>query len=157
MKTAVVIGGGLAGLFSAKLLVKKGFKVKIIDSSKKLGGLISSVKYKNYYFDHGSHIAQETGNKDIDKILFSNQKNFFSYKYLPQNHYFNNKWYNGSSFLNLNLIEKKKSREYLNEILRNNKLKKIIFKNENERCKFLYGKSLTSQVFEPLIKKKNWT
>ena len=34
MKTAVVIGGGLAGLFSAKLLVKKGFKVKIIDSSK---------------------------------------------------------------------------------------------------------------------------
>ena len=47
MKTAVVIGGGLAGLFSAKLLVKKGFKVKIIDSSKKLGGLISSVKYKN--------------------------------------------------------------------------------------------------------------
>lgn len=154
MKTAVVIGGGLAGLFSAKLLVKKGFKVKIIDSSKKLGGLISSVKYKNYYFDHGSHIAQETGNKDIDKILFSNQKNFFSYKYLPQNHYFNNKWYNGSSFLNLNLIEKKKSREYLNEILRNNKLKKIIFKNENERCKFLYGKSLTNQVFEPLIKKK---
>ncbi len=155
MKTAVVIGGGLAGLFSAKLLVKKGFKVKIIDSSKKLGGLISSVKYKNYYFDHGSHIAQETGDKDIDKILFSNQKkNFFSYKFLPQNHYFNNKWYNKSSFLNLNLLEKKKNLKYFNEILKKNNFKRINFKNEKERCEYLYGKSLTNQVFEPLIKKK---
>jgi len=155
MKTAVVIGGGLAGLFSAKLLVKKGFKVKIIDSSKRLGGLISSVKYKNYYFDHGSHIAQETGDKDINKILFSSQKkNFFSYKFLPQNHYFNNKWYNDSSFLNLNLLGKKKYHKYLNEIIKNDNLKKINFKNEKERCKFLYGSSLTNEVFEPLIKKK---
>ena len=63
MKKAVIIGGGLAGLFSANLLIQKGFKVNIIENSKQLGGLISSIKFKKYYFDHGSYIAQETTNK----------------------------------------------------------------------------------------------
>ena len=102
MKKAVVIGGGLAGLFSAYLLIQKGYTVKIIENSKQLGGLISSVKFKDYYFDHGSHIAQETTNKKVNQILFKNKKkNFYSYKYLPQDHYFNNKWYDQSCFLNI--------------------------------------------------------
>ena len=36
MKKAVVIGGGLAGLFSAYLLIQKGYTVKIIENSKQL-------------------------------------------------------------------------------------------------------------------------
>ena len=157
MKKAVIIGGGLAGLFSANLLIQKGFKVNIIENSKQLGGLISSIKFKEYYFDHGSHVAQETTNKKVNKILFKNKKkNFFSYKYLPQNHYFNDKWYDHSSFLNIRNLEKHKYLKSFNQILKNiNKINyKNNFKNENERCKFLYGSFLTNNFFEPLIKKK---
>ena len=119
MKKAVIIGGGLAGLFSANLLIQKGFKVNIIENSKQLGGLISSIKFKKYYFDHGSHIAQETTNKKVNKILFKNKKkNFFSYKYLPQNHYFNDKWYDHSSFLNIRNLEKQKYLKSFNQILK---------------------------------------
>ena len=155
MKTAVISGGGLAGLFSAKLLVKKGFKVKIIDNSKKLGGLISSIKIKNYYFDHGSHIAQETTNKEVNKILFVNEKkNFYSYKFLPQDHYFNNRYYRNSPFLNINLLEKKKYLKAFSQILKNSSLSSLKFKNEKQRCELIYGKDLTNEIFEPLLKKK---
>ena len=119
--------------------------------------MISSIKFKKYYFDHGSHIAQETTNKKVNKILFKNKKkNFFSYKYLPQNHYFNDKWYDHSSFLNIRNLEKQKYLKSFNQILKNiNKINyKNNFKNENERCKFLYGSFLTNNFFEPLIKKK---
>tara|TARA_Y100000768_G_C23980307_1_gene685378 strand:+ start:1252 stop:2556 length:1305 start_codon:yes stop_codon:yes gene_type:complete len=155
MKKAVVIGGGLAGLFAASLLIKKGFKVNIVESANQLGGLISSVKFKDYYFDHGSHIAQETINKNVNKVLFKNsKKNFLSYKYLPQNHYFNDKWYNKSPFLNITHLKKENYLKAFSQILREFNFDKKNFKNENDRCKFLYGSFLTKHVFEPLIKKK---
>lgn len=40
--TAIVLGGGLAGLYSAYLLKKNGVKVRIVESSPRLGGRILS-------------------------------------------------------------------------------------------------------------------
>ena len=44
MKTAVIIGSGIAGIVAGKILAQKGYKVKIIESSNKKGG---PHKFKN--------------------------------------------------------------------------------------------------------------
>ena len=57
-KTVTIIGGGIAGLSAAVFLNEKGFKVKLIEASPKLGGRAYSFfdKEKNQFFDNGQHI-----------------------------------------------------------------------------------------------------
>ena len=132
MKKAIVVGSGLAGIVSTKILENNGYKVTLIESSKSIGGLISSIKIKNNFFDHGAHMLQETSNKKVNKYLLQDiEKDCFKYKFLPQEHYFNKKWYLKSSFLNLNHLNKKEYNQIFRQILSQNKKKyKNIFKNE---------------------------
>ena len=57
-KTVTVIGGGIAGLSAAVFLSEKGFKVKLLEASPKLGGRAYSFfdKEKDLFFDNGQHI-----------------------------------------------------------------------------------------------------
>ena len=55
MKEVVIIGGGISGLSVAWRLINKGFKVKIIETDSRVGGLAKSIKIDNYYFDIGPH------------------------------------------------------------------------------------------------------
>lgn len=69
MKTKVVIGGGLTGLFAADLLSKK-HKVILIEKNDRLGGLFYSFDYgKHGHFDIGMHNLYETGNEIVDSFL----------------------------------------------------------------------------------------
>ena len=43
-KTAVVIGGGIAGLASAAILAKAGMKVTVLEAREKVGALTSGRK-----------------------------------------------------------------------------------------------------------------
>lgn len=155
MKKAIVIGSGLAGIISTKILENNGYKVTIIENSNSIGGLISSIKIKNNFFDHGAHMLQETNNKKINKYLLKDiEKNCFKYKFLPQEHFFNKKWYLKSSFLNLQHLNKKEYNQIFKQILsQNNKKIKNIFKNEEERCLKIYGNKLTKDIIAPLLKK----
>ena len=155
MKKAVIVGSGLAGIISAKMLVKKGYKVIIIENSNTVGGLISSVKVKKNFFDHGAHMLQETSDKKINKFLFNDlEKNCFKYKFLPQEHFFNKKWYLKSSFLNLKHLNNKDYNEIFKQVVLKKKFNnKGTFKNEEQRCLSIYGKRLTSKVIAPILKK----
>jgi protoporphyrinogen oxidase len=68
-----IAGGGIAGLFAA--LVVKSLKpnalVTLIESEKKLGGLLSELTYEGVSFDTGVHTLYETGDPDVDNLLFS--------------------------------------------------------------------------------------
>lgn len=57
-KTVCIIGGGIAGLAAAVFLTYEGFKVKLIESSPKLGGRAYSFfdKSINANLDNGQHI-----------------------------------------------------------------------------------------------------
>ncbi|MBS1517333.1 MAG: FAD-dependent oxidoreductase [Bacteroidetes bacterium] len=57
-KSVTVIGGGIAGLSSAVFLAEKGCRVKLIESSPKLGGRAYSFydQEKKMFFDNGQHI-----------------------------------------------------------------------------------------------------
>ena len=43
-ETAIVIGGGMGGLFTAALLAKKGLKVTVLEKNKNIGGGLQSFK-----------------------------------------------------------------------------------------------------------------
>lgn len=49
MRTAVIIGGGLGGLFTGAILAKEGFQVIVLEKNKTIGGVfkLSVVLAKN--------------------------------------------------------------------------------------------------------------
>lgn len=51
----VVIGGGPAGLTSAFLLAKEGYRVTVLEGSDMVGGISRTARYKDYRFDIGGH------------------------------------------------------------------------------------------------------
>lgn len=51
----VVIGAGPAGLTSAYLLAKKGYRVTVLEGTDEIGGISKTARYKGYRFDIGGH------------------------------------------------------------------------------------------------------
>lgn len=51
----VIIGAGPAGLTSAYLLAKDGFRVTVVEGSDMVGGISRTARYKDYRFDIGGH------------------------------------------------------------------------------------------------------
>ena len=52
-KTVLVVGAGLGGLATALRLVKKGYKVEIIEKNKQAGGRLNQLKKDGFTFDVG--------------------------------------------------------------------------------------------------------
>ena len=69
-KTIAVIGAGPAGLTTAYLLSKKGFKVDVYEAGTHVGGLARSFKLWNQIVDLGPH-RFFTKNKKVDNLWLS--------------------------------------------------------------------------------------
>lgn len=78
-KSAIIIGGGLGGLFAGAMLSKEGIKVTILEKNKTIGGGLQTFQRFGVTFDTGMHVVcgmQENGNirrickyLDIDKEI----------------------------------------------------------------------------------------
>ena len=86
-QTAIVIGGGIAGIYSAILLQEKGYKVSLIERRKFLGGRTYSVKQSsNKSYDNGQHLLMGCYDKflqlltKIDSLSGVNFQDSFSVK-----------------------------------------------------------------------------
>lgn len=71
----VVVGSGISGLLAALLLAKSNAnkKVFIIEKNKEIGGLLRRFYYGDEFgsFDYGMHNMLETGEKELDDLIFS--------------------------------------------------------------------------------------
>ena len=67
-KQIVVIGAGVSGLTAAYLLLRKGFKVTVIEKENAAGGLARSFSYGDYVFDIGPHLFH-TEDKDVINFI----------------------------------------------------------------------------------------
>lgn len=56
MRTAVIIGGGLGGLFTGAILAKEGFQVVVLEKNKTIGGGLQTFSRFGEEFDTGMHV-----------------------------------------------------------------------------------------------------
>jgi protoporphyrinogen oxidase len=73
-KKSIVIGGGVAGIFSALYLARNGREVTLVEKNRSLGGLFQSEKYNNdLWFDFGFRILTLTGDPAIDALMSNDE------------------------------------------------------------------------------------
>ncbi len=68
-KSVLVVGAGVNGLVMSILLARKGYAVRLVESSHEVGGQFKGVKINEYIFDLGLYIPQLIGELEIDEIL----------------------------------------------------------------------------------------
>ena len=56
MKTAIIIGGGLGGLFTGAILAKEGLRVTVLEKNATAGGGLQSFHRFGETFDTGMHV-----------------------------------------------------------------------------------------------------
>lgn len=91
MKTAIVIGAGIAGLAASVRLAKKGYKVTVFEANNFVGGKINSKTLGNYRFDMGPSVftcpeyikeLYDLCGKDFSDFRYQKLKETFHY-YFP--------------------------------------------------------------------------
>lgn len=134
----VVVGGGIAGISSALFYAKKGMNVTLVEKAKELGGLLKSQKLfkEDYIFDYGTHFLRETGNEEIDSLLFK-YGNLKKFDYLKTGSYYK-ELYKKNGFLSTKYLPPSTEKEYLAN-LKKSKLKKK-YKNLQEQLDAYFGK-----------------
>ncbi|NKB75836.1 MAG: NAD(P)-binding protein [Gammaproteobacteria bacterium] len=65
----VICGGGFRGAMCAIHLAKSGAKVKLIEASPRLGGVLNSIPWKHYHLDIGCHLF-DNSSKEITELFF---------------------------------------------------------------------------------------
>tara|TARA_Y100000589_G_C27173283_1_gene637665 strand:- start:562 stop:2016 length:1455 start_codon:yes stop_codon:yes gene_type:complete len=160
----VIIGGGLPGIISSLYLsnIYPNNNIHLIENSSKLGGLYTSINDPiGGVFDKGMHIIYETCIDEIDSLINQSLPKD-EWIYLEGNKkdiagiFFNGELQANSPYININNINEKIKSQCLSDLLLTfNK----VAPNFNE-CKTAreffekrFGKSITNEIIEPIIKK----
>tara|TARA_Y100000589_G_scaffold124534_1_gene118786 strand:+ start:1211 stop:2647 length:1437 start_codon:yes stop_codon:yes gene_type:complete len=163
-KNIIILGGGIPGIFSALYLAKKHpqYKVHLVESSEEIGGLYNSFEDKEAgIFDKGMHIIYETCIKEVDEIIRNClPKN--EWLFLEGNSkdiagvYHNNLLETNSPYVNIDSIKKRNINRCLSELflsLKNIAPNFLECNNAEDFFEKRFGKSITKELIEPIIKK----
>ena len=98
-KFHVVIGGGIAGICTSLFLARKNESVLLVEKGSSLGGLLKSTSpFENeFHFDYGTHFIAQTGNEELDNLLFKNIE-LNQYDYLKVGSFYEN-LFEGNGFV----------------------------------------------------------
>lgn len=166
-KAHIIAGGGLAGLFAARVLVNNGVShIYVIERDSEIGGLMQSVRVKNpknsnaiCSFDYGTHFilnpaksaVYETVRHDLENIEYDVFKDS-----LPEASYINGALYKNSGCANATLFSEDIQEQILNEM---EQLKQAAHSNQ-ETPKTLqqvlqkkYGDTAIANIYAPAYKK----
>ena len=143
-----VVGGGIAGICSALFLSKQGKSVVLIEQAENLGGLLRSVYPfgNNLHFDYGTHFLAQTGDPELDKILFHGLE-VTKFDYLKVGSYYKSLYEKNGFVTDFHLQDRD---NYFNEINL-----EPVSKAKSLRDQLLnsYGKGYTNELFDPILKK----
>jgi len=167
LKNIVIVGGGLAGLFTAYALIKNCThpeNIIIIDRENEVGGLLNSFDYGiNGKFDHGAHFFQESGNVDLDRlfksILPSQEWIYFeNYKRDLAGTYFNGKLQTDTQYINLKNLSETDFQVALTCFFDNfnknaGKIASLTTDSAYEYLNICFGKHITSKYIAPGLEK----
>ncbi len=166
-KTYVIAGGGLAGLFAARVLRTLGAnKIYIIEKAPRVGGLLQSVNVSNplgngedFSFDYGTHFVLTQKDSKINGII---EQDIDQQKYtqfdnsLQEGHYYNGALYDASGCLDVRNLEKQKTETIFKEIEKLVDEKTTAASNAkglHDVCVKRYGETATAQILKDIYKK----
>ena len=102
MTQSLVIGGGISGILAALLLRERGEEVCLVERNDSCGGLLRSwTSPGGLSFDYGTHILQETGVAEIDRLLFDqiDEERWHTLRVLKTGNYYGGKLNEHSPFI----------------------------------------------------------
>ena len=154
---AVVVGGGIAGLFAGLLLARAGrHVVHLVESDTRLGGLLRSTRYRSRLsYDTGIHYAVETGNPKIDSVLFqgmSEDKWHVFKTSLPQGNVFGGRLNSSSGCIDARALDPHLYARGLVEILDGQEAADDA-PHLAEALEAEYGPTYTEHIFRPVMRK----
>ncbi len=154
MKNVCIVGAGIAGLFSAKMLATKGINVRLFEAAPEVGGLLRSFKSSlGQDFDFGTHIMRQTGVPEIDHLLFSSlSEQWQSFPVLKTGSVVNGKLYSKSPFMNANDLEPDVRESALADFLAI-KVESTEGKSALDYLRRSFGQGLTEYLFSPALEK----
>jgi len=144
----------VAGILSAIMLAEKGMKVHLIESAGSMGGLLRSYQSpEGFTFDYGTHFLRETGNNELDKLLYGGLcwREWQKLKILKNGNYFYGSLNEKSPFIDSRLLPKEIYNDGLREFFEI-KLGSASFDNLAQQLQELYGSTFYQYIYEPVIK-----
>ena len=152
-KNVSVVGAGIAGIIAAYFEAKNGNNVTLIESDARAGGLLKSDFLNGKYFDYGTHILSETGEKELDDLIFSdfNPQNCFISSKINVANYFNKRMNDKSCYVNAATIEEDLFNKGCMELLGAEKSPKG--DNLEEFLISKYGKTFYDEIFMAVVMK----
>lgn len=167
MQTAhIIVGGGLGGLFSAKVLIERGYSnIVIVEKSLEIGGLLQHIMIENplgdgndFHFDQGTHFVLEPDDPYLRQMVRSDipLEEYTSFNgSLHEAHILNGHLYEQSgcpSILSFPLEVQRKIKDELETL---HQAPEDTQESENfyEECIKRYGDTATNLVYKPAYKK----
>ncbi len=154
---AIVVGGGIAGLFAGLLLAEAGrHSVHLVERDTRLGGLLRSTRYRGESsYDTGIHYGIETGNPKIDSVLFegmSGDKWHVFNTSLPQGNVFGGRLNSSSGCIDARTLDPQLYARGLVELLDGQEAEEDV-PHLAEALEAEYGPTFTEHIFRPVMRK----
>ena len=139
LKKILVVGGGFRGIAITDKLIKKNFKITLIEKSPFLGGVLFSEKWNGFYIDKGIHVFENVNN-DYTKFILRILKNKFYKIKLKYGSKINNIVSDKVAVPDFTTLNKSEQQKISNELLENLLVNKKI-NNLKEYFIHNYGKT----------------
>ncbi len=152
-KNVCVVGAGIAGIIAAYFEALKGHNVTLIEADARAGGLLKSDLTSGGYFDYGTHILSETGEEELDNLIFSGltSSNCFIESKIRVGNYFNNRMNYKSCHVDASSIASDLFNKGCIELLRTDHLS-----GEDNLELFMsnkFGQTFYETIFKPVVMK----
>lgn len=158
MSTAIVVGGGIAGLLAARLLVRQHDRVVLVERDRACGGLLGSITDEaGLAFDLGAHVLSETGVPEIDGLLYGGleEPHWRAFHVLRAGNWFGGRMYPHSPFPDARVLDAETLRQGLDE-LRHAATHRSLPppRHLGEAMQQRFGATLATTVVAPVVRKQ---